>query len=212
MGFQGGQFMIVDMSMLDRNHMLKPKKLVKDHHKGSAIASIKFCDWYRERAVTEETKGAPGTQDTQAWMIASVDVEGQVIITSIRDVALGILKASKFVILDPRKQGANVADHQLYQVVEPRFYQKMYPQGEHNDSQTWLALGNRAEIQILQVSKETCRSCFKIRKPNAYPSERTQMYQAFPDALPVMAWGYGRSPCFKHRTHAMLAVSWGALI
>lgn len=44
-------------------------------------------------------------------MIASVDLEGRVIITSIRDVALGILKASKFVLLDPRKQDANVADH-----------------------------------------------------------------------------------------------------
>lgn len=27
-----------------------------------------------------------------------------------------------------------------------------------------------------------------------------------------MAWGYGRSPCFKHRTYAVLAVAWGALI
>jgi hypothetical protein len=27
-----------------------------------------------------------------------------------------------------------------------------------------------------------------------------------------MAWGYGRSPCYKHRTQAMLAVAWGSLI
>ena len=31
-GFKGGQFMIVDLSQLDKNNMLKPKKLVKDHH------------------------------------------------------------------------------------------------------------------------------------------------------------------------------------
>ena len=41
-------------------------------------------------------------EDTQAWMIASVDTEGRVVISCIRDIAMGILKASKFVILDPR--------------------------------------------------------------------------------------------------------------
>lgn len=56
--------MIVDLSMLDKNHMLKPKKTVKDHHRGSSVVSIKFCDWYRERAESEERKGAPGTSDT----------------------------------------------------------------------------------------------------------------------------------------------------
>ena len=63
-GYQGGQFIIVDLSMLDKHHMLKPKKTVKDHHKGVPIVSIKFCDWYREREVTEESKGAPTTKDT----------------------------------------------------------------------------------------------------------------------------------------------------
>lgn len=33
-GFQNGQIMITDLSMLDKNNMLKAKKLVKDHHKG----------------------------------------------------------------------------------------------------------------------------------------------------------------------------------
>eukprot|EP00353_Schmidingerella_taraikaensis_P011251 CAMPEP_0185589826 /NCGR_PEP_ID=MMETSP0434-20130131/58450_1 /TAXON_ID=626734 ORGANISM="Favella taraikaensis, Strain Fe Narragansett Bay" /NCGR_SAMPLE_ID=MMETSP0434 /ASSEMBLY_ACC=CAM_ASM_000379 /LENGTH=39 /DNA_ID= /DNA_START= /DNA_END= /DNA_ORIENTATION= len=39
-----------------------------------------------------------------------------------------------------------------------------------------------------------------MSKPQFYPSERTQKYEKFPDTLPVMAWGYGRSPCYKHRT------------
>ena len=63
-GFHGGQFMIVDLSMLDKNHMFKPKKLVKDHHKDQAIVSVRFCDWYREREVDEESKGAPIAEDT----------------------------------------------------------------------------------------------------------------------------------------------------
>jgi hypothetical protein len=37
-------------------------------------------------------------------------------------------------------------------------------------------------------------------------------YEPFPEVLPVLAWGYGRTPCFRHRTYALLAVSWGALI
>ena len=56
--------MIIDLSQLDKNNMLKPKKIVKDHHKGQPIVSIKFCDWLREREVSEESKGAPNTQDT----------------------------------------------------------------------------------------------------------------------------------------------------
>ena len=212
-GFQGGQFMIVDLSMLDKNSMLKPKKLVKDHHKGQALVSVKFCDWYREREVEEEHKGAPVQEDTQAWMIASVDVEGRVVISCVRDIAMGILKASKFVILDPRKQPPEAnTELSRFQVIEPRFFKMIFPQGQYNDSQTWLALANRNEVQILQVTKETCRSCFSVRKPTFYASERTNKYETFPDTLPVMAWGYGKSPCFKHRTQAILAIAWGALI
>ena len=67
------------------------------------MVAVKFCDWIKEREITEESKGAPNTQDTQAWMISSLDLEGRVVISTVRDVALGPLKASKFVILDHRK-------------------------------------------------------------------------------------------------------------
>ena len=212
-GFERGQFMIVDLSMLDKHNMMKPKKVVKDHHKNQPIVSVKFCDWYREREVEEENKGAPMQEDTQAWMIASVDTEGRVVISCVRDIAMGILKASKFVILDPRNQSADaISESSRFSVIEPRFFKMIFPQGQYNDSHTWLALANRNEIQILQVTKETCKSCFSLRKPTFYPSERTNKYEPFPDTLPVMAWGYGKSPVFKHRTQAILAVSWGAMI
>ena len=32
---------------------------VKDHHKGIPLVSVKFCDWIREREVSEEIKSAP---------------------------------------------------------------------------------------------------------------------------------------------------------
>ena len=95
--------MLVDLSMVDKNSMLKSKKLIKDHHRNQPVVAIKFCDWIKEREITEESKGAPNTQDTQCWMVASLDLEGRVVITTIRDIAMGLLKASKFVILDPRK-------------------------------------------------------------------------------------------------------------
>jgi hypothetical protein len=128
-GFQGGQFLICDLSLLDRHNMFKPKKFVKDHHRGVPLVSVKFCDWYREREVTTESKGAPGTLDTQAWMIASVDLEGRVVISCVRDVALGILKASKFVILEPRKSTEVITEQSKYAVLESRFFSKIFPQG-----------------------------------------------------------------------------------
>lgn len=60
-GFHGGQFMICDLSLLDKNNLIKPKKFVKDHHRGVPLVSVKFCDWFREREVSEESKGAPKT-------------------------------------------------------------------------------------------------------------------------------------------------------
>lgn len=62
-GFQGGQFIIVDLSLLDKNNMLKPKKVVKDHHRGQPLVQVKFCDWIREREATEESKGSVNVQD-----------------------------------------------------------------------------------------------------------------------------------------------------
>ena len=58
-GFKGGQFIIVDLSILDKNNMLKSKKTVKDHHKGMPIVSVRCGDWISEREVSEESKGAP---------------------------------------------------------------------------------------------------------------------------------------------------------
>ena len=135
-GYQGGQFLIIDLSLLDKHKMLKAKKIVKDHHKGSPIVSIKFCDWIRERLEnTEESKGdnSNANLDAQAWMIASVDLEGKVVISCIRTI-LGILKASKFVILDPTKQQDNFTDQDRFEVIESHFHKVQFPQGESNDN------------------------------------------------------------------------------
>ena len=118
----------------ERTHMFKAKKVVKDHHRGRPIVAVKFCDWFREREVTEETKGAPVSQDTQAWMVTSVDIDGRVVISCIRDLALGLLKASKQVVLDPRSSPEPVSEYEKFNVLEPRFFRMIFPQGEYNDS------------------------------------------------------------------------------
>jgi len=107
--------------------MLKPKKVVKDHHRGQPLVSVRFCDWIREREAAEESKGSVNVSDVQAWMIASVDLEGRVVISCVRDVALGLLKASKFVILEPRKQIDTMVEAQRFAVLEPRFYNIIFP-------------------------------------------------------------------------------------
>ena len=47
--------MLVDLSMLDKHNMFKPKKFVKDHHRGQPLVQVKFCDWYHEREITEDS-------------------------------------------------------------------------------------------------------------------------------------------------------------
>ena len=199
-GFQGGQFMICNLACKDKKDLIQPTKLVKDHHEGQALVSVKFCDWIREREVNEESKGAPKKKDVSAWMIASVDVSGRVVISSIRDLAFGILKASKFVIYDPSRLDLPLEERFKMTTIDSRFYNALLCQGDNNDSQTWLAVASRSELQVLHVMPKECRSCFKLNKPTFYPSERTCRYEPFPDTIPVIAWGFGRSPVFKHRT------------
>ena len=73
-------------------------------------------------------------------------------------------------------------------------------------------MASKEEVQILKVAKESCNSCFGLKRPKFYPSERLQGYATFPETVPVIAWGYGRTPVFKHRTYALMAVAWGPLI
>ena len=87
-------------------------------------------------------------EDKQAWMIASVDIDGKIVITTIMNVAFGLLSANKFMIVDPVKDALKYPDRKFprYQTIEPRFFDGIFPQGFYNDSQTWLALGSKEEV------------------------------------------------------------------
>lgn len=61
-------------------------------------------------------------------MIVSVDTEGCVVLSCIRDVALGLLKASKLIIMDPSKSPqASIGELDKIQTMEPRFFKVMFP-------------------------------------------------------------------------------------
>ena len=47
-GYNNGQISICNL------HTKKNVKVMKDHHKGVPIVSVKFADWIRERPKTEE--------------------------------------------------------------------------------------------------------------------------------------------------------------
>lgn len=129
LGFQGGQIVLVDLTDYDKNMHIKSRKIIKDHHKGSPLVSVKFCDWIKEREGTDD-KSAPSKADPQAWMIASIDLMGRVVITTVTKWGLGILNTNKFVILDPTKQNLDMQinfDLDKYQVMQPRFHDKIFP-------------------------------------------------------------------------------------
>lgn len=140
-GFQGGQIILLDLTE-NENGKLKSKKTIKDHHKGSALVSVRFCDWLKERESSvvpqalQETpeqqanrQSASLVEDKQAWMIASIDVDGKVVISTITNVAFGLLSASKFVIVDPQKDALKLPDSTLpkYESMECRFFDKIFP-------------------------------------------------------------------------------------
>ena len=216
-GFKGGQIILFDLAEVDKKGILKVKKSVKDHHKGASIQTVKFCDWKKEREASDKRLNQQDIVDAQCWMICSVDVEGRVIVTTISEMFGGFLKASKFTILDPVKdQALNpsqvTSQADLYGVLEARFQNRVFPQGDFNDNETWVAIGSIKEVQILVLTHETCKGVFGFKRPNYYPSERSMKYEEFNEATPILAWGFGRTPIFKHRTYSILAIAWGPLI
>ena len=68
-------------------------------------------------------------EDKSAWMIASVDIDGKIVITTVTNMAFGLLSANKFVIVDPVKDAQKFPDKVFprYQAIEPRFFDKIFP-------------------------------------------------------------------------------------
>lgn len=44
LGFRGGQIVLLDVTDIS-----KSLKVIKDHHKGSPISHLEFCDWIKQK-------------------------------------------------------------------------------------------------------------------------------------------------------------------
>ena len=83
-------------------------------------------------------------------MMCSIDIEGRVVITCIVLSRLGYLKTSKLVIFDPakteHKKASSQKELEKYSVLRCRFFDKIFPQGNYNDSNTWVSIASAAEV------------------------------------------------------------------
>jgi hypothetical protein len=51
-----------------------------------------------------------------------------------------------------------------------------------------------------------------IDKPKRYPSQNTEDVMPVLSQLPVLAWGFGKTPRFNFQAIPMLAIAWGPII
>ena len=127
-------------------------KQIKDHHKGAAVCSVKFCDWARERpksvAALTENRLPDTSEDEDCWMFISCDTSGKVVINEITSLAFGYCLADDRVLIDPKKHNGPI-----YQTLSARFFNPNFPQGVENDTKTIVALGSEDFVTVYQVLK-----------------------------------------------------------
>lgn len=159
--------------------------------------------------------------DKQCWMVATTDTLGRLVITTIQNVAFGLCSSDRFAVIDPTIQDekldriAPLRDGftiPMYPVICARFYNKIHPQGFSNDSKTLIAIGSSRDVILYEVGKEMWKRKLVVPRPRMYPSENMGGIVSFANEPPCITWGYGRTPCFKDRTYALMAISWGPLI
>ena len=201
--------------MIDVTEFKKPLKKINDHHKNSSVVSLKFCDWIKERNIKEvmqvNSKTINKKEDKQLWMFVSSDTEGRVIVTTVSSLALGVKRSIKIVCVNPNK----FLDFRPFPVLACKFHNSKYKMPSVElDSASLIAMGSNLEVCIHHVVKETCPKILTISRPKQYPSQNTGMVEQFQKQhqIPCLAWGYGRTPCFKDQSHCLLAIAWGPLI
>jgi len=210
LGYERGQLVLFDAT-----DPKKSVKVVKDHHKGLPVVSVKFVDWQgkaplkpQELAQTEQTKTQQlQDEDKQAWMFVSIDQSGRVVITSVKK-ALFVLKASKHVIVDPAKQGLQTP---LFTSIACRFRSKFHGVGEYDDI-PMFALGNSQEAVIMEARSGSHTEFLRLQRPAFFFNQAANDFERFNPLTPALTWGFGHSPVLKDRPHSMLAVGWGPLV
>lgn len=80
---------------------------------------------------------------------------------------------------------------------------------------TLIAVANLNELLIFQIVKEgkaIKEQILSWSRPEFYPSESALGNFVMPDKLPIISWGYGKTPILKDKAYIILAVAWGPLI
>lgn len=67
-------------------------------------------------------------------------------------------------------------------------------------------------FQIVKEGKPIKEQLLSWSRPEFYPSESEQGNCAMPEKLPIISWGYGKTPILKDKAYIILAVAWGPLI
>ena len=99
-------------------------------------------------------------------MFVSSDTEGRVIVNIVENVAFGVKRATKIVVVDPKRDIDSIA----FPVLACKFYESKYPQRLGNEGASLIAMGSQREVCIHNVVKEKCVKLFSISRPLRYPS------------------------------------------
>ena len=51
-----------------------------------------------------------------------------------------------------------------------------------------------------------------IEKPQRYPSQNVEDVYPIMSQLPILAWGFGRTPRYNFQSFPLLAIAWGPLV
>ena len=204
-GFEKGQIALIDLKKIS-----KTVKLVKDHHK-SAVIQVKFCDWIKEKphvVAQGLTHTCKECEEIKNWMVVSCDASGKLVQTTIGQFGGFFLTATENVLIDPEKDENATA----YQVLEPRISSIAKPQEGENDIATIVAMGSTEHVAIYETPEKQITQRLLIAKPQRYPSQNVEDVFPIMSQLPILAWGFGRTPRYNFQSFPLLAIAWGPLV
>lgn len=180
--------------MIDLTEIKKTLKLIKDHHK-KPIVSVKFCDWAKEKPHYTMGKDhkCNDCSDVKAWMFVSIDTDSKVVVNTVTNISFGLLYANDYIINDPTK----IPEHLNFVGVQAGFSSKTYPIDASTDNSTVIALASPECVVIRVLGDKSQEQRMFIKKPSLYPSENQSGFAENKEKLPVLAWGYGKTPMFN---------------
>lgn len=98
--------------------------------------------------------------------------------------------ANDIVFADPLKN----IESPLFQVLAPRISSDKYPMIFEDDMETIVAVGSTENVAIWQTPEKKMKELRTFPKPMRYISENMKDVMPVISQLPVLAWGFGKTP------------------